>query len=456
MGIGVTVILVAVAAGASWCLPTPPWTRLLLAAAVVPASWLTLRAAPEIVLLAPLGWTTLMVVAGTTARGTRPWALGPRAVLLRVGSAVHGTLMAPLVVRDVVRTVAATGRHAGLARRLVPLVRGLALAVPLTILLVVLLRADAVFDAVVTALPTGLVPGDLAQRVVVAVAVSWVLAAVLGALTAPGQRPVPRPRGRLTPTEALMVLVPMIVVFAVFSAGQVVAAVGGATHILEQANLTYAEYAREGFAQLIAVSLITLSALTGLQVMVRRGPDGRVPARVTWASTVAVVLVLLIVGVALRRLDLYGDAFGLTRLRLWAMVATVWIGGVFLLLLVRLRGVGAPVDWLLPAATAWAGVLLLGIVAVGPDVVIVRANLDLARSGVRSLDVGYALGLSEDAIPTMVAATQDPRIPAPTATALREGLCAVGDRWDAEGAAQPWAGWNLSRWQAWNAVQRVC
>src|SRR5205085_4277547 len=100
---------------------------------------------------------------------------------------------------------------------------------------------------------------------------------------------------------------------------------------------TYAEYARTGFFQLLAVAAITLAVLLGL----RAATDLSAPAdrrRFTILALSATSLTVVIVVVAIARLGLYEDAFGLTMLRLYSKVFAVWIGVVFLLLGVDLAG----------------------------------------------------------------------------------------------------------------------
>ena len=51
------------------------------------------------------------------------------------------------------------------------------------------------------------------------------------------------------------------VLFAAFVVLQLAALFGGDEHVLRTAGLTYAEYAREGFAQLMAVAALTLAMI---------------------------------------------------------------------------------------------------------------------------------------------------------------------------------------------------
>ena len=99
---------------------------------------------------------------------------------------------------------------------------------------------------------------------------------------------------------------------------------GGDEHVLRTAGLTYAEYAREGFAQLMVVAALTL----GVIALARR--DDRA-LRLLLGLLCALTLVVL--ASALKRLGLYEEAFGFTRLRLLAHGGILWLGGLFVLVL---------------------------------------------------------------------------------------------------------------------------
>ena len=127
--------------------------------------------------------------------------------------------------------------------------------------------------------------------------------------------------------------------------------------VLATAGLTYAEYARSGFFQLLAVAVITLGVLLLLRAATELASPGQ-RATFTAVAEMAVALTVVIVVVAVRRLNLYEDAFGLTMLRLYSELFSYWIGAVFLFLGAALAGVGHGRGWLVGAAVA-AGLALL-------------------------------------------------------------------------------------------------
>ena len=72
----------------------------------------------------------------------------------------------------------------------------------------------------------------------------------------PARAPAKVALGRL---EWALPLGALVVLFAGFVALQLTTLFGGERHVLETAGLTYAEYARSGFAQLLAVAALTLA-----------------------------------------------------------------------------------------------------------------------------------------------------------------------------------------------------
>src|SRR5665811_2172612 len=111
----------------------------------------------------------------------------------------------------------------------------------------------------------------------------------------------------------------MVLAFVLVQVGGLV---DGHEHILETVGLTYAQYAREGFAQLVVATALTLAVVA---VAARRAPrESERDRRISRAALgVLCVGTLGVVASALRRMDLYVEAFGMTRLRLFVVVVEV-------------------------------------------------------------------------------------------------------------------------------------
>jgi hypothetical protein len=228
-------------------------------------------------------------------------------------------------------------------------------------------------------------------------------------------------------TEVAVALGALVLLFAAFVAVQARYLFGGSALVQARAHLTYAEYARHGFFELVAVSLLVLPVILAANAVVQ--------ARVQLVRRLSAVLVALefvVAASALQRLRLYQAQFGLTELRLYATGIVIWLAFVFLwLAATTLRGrrrfaVGAVVLGF--AATAALNV-------VNPDAVIARTNLSRPQ-----VDAAYLGGLSDDAVPTLL--TRLPSLRQPLRGELARLLLARGQ------GGHSLLGWNRSRARA--------
>jgi hypothetical protein len=189
----------------------------------------------------------------------------------------------------------------------------------------------------------------------------------------------------------------LTLLFGLFVAVQLAVLFGGSRHVLATDGLTYADYARGGFWQLLVVTGLTLVVLAGA---VRWAPRTMRTDRVFIRTILGTLagLTLIIVASALHRMDVYADTYGLTRLRVLVALCEFWLGVVFLMVLiagVRLRAV-----WL-PRAVVGTGVLaLLGLAAANPDGLIADRNVTRYEQ-INRIDTAYLATLSADAVPAL-------------------------------------------------------
>jgi hypothetical protein len=310
--------------------------------------------------------------------------------------------------------------------------RGSTIAVCVSLPFVLLFAsADAAFSEIVDVpLPA---PESLTLRLLV---LCLVLAGALG-LGLAARRPraaVADPaRRRLARWEWLLPLALLDAVFALFVAVQLAVLFGGRDHVLETSGLTYAEYARQGFWQLLAAASLTL-VVVGVAARYA-GPVTRADRRVLRALlAVLCALTGVVLASALHRLGLYEDAFGLTRARLAAQAALVWLGGVFALVLLAgaISGVRSGAR---EAAVIGTALALLGFSLANPDGIVASRNVDRWDEEGR-IDLRYLQGLSADAVPAILELDHPARDD--VLRPLRAEL--AGD--------DPWSSANLSRHRA--------
>jgi hypothetical protein len=259
--------------------------------------------------------------------------------------------------------------------------RGGVLAALLLLVFVPLLAsADAAFaDLLKRAVPDLNMPFERALG-------AALFASIGGALLFAPIRPIPAcpPTKTLTRLEFALPLGALVALFGAFVALQITTLFGGDRHVLNTAGLTYADYARSGFAQLIVVAALTLAVVAATHRYAR--DDGTLLRTLLTALT---VLPLIVLASALKRLGLYEDAFGYTRLRFAAHAILLWLGAIFVLVLL------AKPTHLPRAALAITGATVLLFALADPDRRIAQHNLDrYERTG--QIDRDYLRGLSAD------------------------------------------------------------
>ncbi|MCR4375219.1 MAG: DUF4173 domain-containing protein, partial [Acidobacteria bacterium] len=211
-------------------------------------------------------------------------------------------------------------------------------------------------------------------------------------------------------------------------------------------GLTYAEYARQGFFELVFAVVLVVPVLLAADWCLDRSVRRDVLVFLGLAG-VQIALVLAIAASALQRLRLYHATYGLTESRFYAMVLLIWIGAIlFWLAATVLRGRRDRFAFG-TLASGLATVALLFVIS--PDAAIARANvarLASADAPVR-FDVAYATSLSADAVPVLIDAL--PALPRDVQCALARHLLR---RWPPEGD-RPIRSWNWSAARASDAVR---
>jgi hypothetical protein len=279
-----------------------------------------------------------------------------------------------------------------------------------------------------------------------------VLAAALGLGLAARQPSGARAFGihqRLSFAEWTIPLAVLDALFLAFVLVQVRYLFGGASRVEAEVGLTYAEYARRGFFELVTVAALTLPLLLLADWALRRE---RRRDEIVFRALAAVLLVLLVVVMAsaLQRMRLYQREFGLTEARVYATAFMLWLAVVLAWLAATvLRGrrhlfAGGAV------ATALAVVVALN--AANPNGLIAGVNVDRVRDG-RPVDLAYLLQLGDDAVPTL--ARELPRLaPARTQHAEPDYVAAALLARECR-RERGWRTWNLARARADDAVREA-
>lgn len=290
--------------------------------------------------------------------------------------------------------------------------------------------ADAQFAALIDSATPQWDPAYAAGRFVVfALVAGGALAASYLSINTPRfDEAAPRRRTTLHLWEWAIPLGALTLLFAAFVFVQIRTLFGGQQYVRVTDGLTNAEYARQGFWQLLAVTALTLLVLaTAIGKAPRSSTRDRTGLRVLLGTLC--VLSLVVVASALHRMWLYEQQYGFTTLRLFVTAVELWLGSVFVLVIAA--GIPMSGRWLPRAVGITAVLTVLGMALVDPDAYIARHNVErFADTG--KIDTGYLSRLSTDAVPEL------DRLPEPTRS------CALADYRPVD----TWTEWNTSRSRA--------
>ncbi|MGB2569444.1 DUF4153 domain-containing protein [Micromonospora citrea] len=428
---------------------------LVLTVAVVVAVRRSTAALPRTERLVRAGWAgaALALLAVLTFRNA--WWLVTFCVLGALGCAalaiVGGRLIRSILFSLVAAPFAAlrglpwvrrhvtAGPDTGAVRRVVWSV--VATALVLLVFGGLLSSADAAFSEVLGAIVPEINVGSVFRWLFLAAVGGLIAVAAVYTLAAPPDlstvdEPGDRRFGLLEWAPAIAALTAL---FGGFVAVQFTVLFGGQRHVLRTAGLSYAEYARSGFWQLVVVTLLTLAVLGGVTRWARRDrPVERTLLRVL-LGLISVLSVVIVIS-ALSRMYAYQKVYSFTGERIFVMAFELLLGAVFLMVLaagVRWRG-----RWIPGVTVALAVAMLLSLAVLNPEDYAARRNVArYEQTG--KIDAWYLRALSADATPAL--ATLPDRVRRCTLSWIDDDL----DQPD------PWYAWNLGRARARAELDRL-
>jgi hypothetical protein len=336
-----------------------------------------------------------------------------------------------------------------------PALRAVVIAAALLFVFGSLLRsADPIFASLV-ALPE-IDAGTIVSHIVVIGFFTWIvggwwrgaLADRTDARRAPDA--LPFTLGSLDVTTALATL---NLLFGAFVVAQLGWFFGGERFLRERTGLTAAQYAREGFFQMVLVVVLVVPLLLATRAALR---PGRALARRHTALSLPVIGLLgAIILSAVLRMRLYVHYYGLTTDRFYPLVLMGWLALVLVwLALTVLRDHGS----LFMAGTVLSGMVTLAALNVAaPDAIVARVNLARAARGA-DLDVAHLARLSGEAASLATSAVLAPSATiadsARRATANLQRCTAATDllsRWGPSSLTAQRQSVRDAAWRNWNA-----
>ncbi len=384
-------------------------------------------------------------------------ALRPHAKLheFTVKEYVNKTIRLPLSIIEAffafLRRLVDTRAQSGLQKhKVVPVVRGILLSLPfLLIFLLLFSSADAVFKRYVGSLfDFNIAPELIFRLLLIATVASLFVGAYTLIFTHSSTEETELAKDakvRLGAVESSIVLGSVATLFLIFVLIQVTYLFGGERNVTST-GLTYADYARKGFFELIFVAVITLVLLLIVHSSALR-QTLKQKVVYMWLSGLLIVEVLVIMLSAHKRLQLYEQTYGFTVLRLYSHLFIGWLAVIFGLLLIHIIRERRPNQFAFQVFLSIIAFLSL-INLLNPDAVIARENIQrFERTG--KIDMYYLHTLSLDAVPNVsqLLTNPNPDVQKSTASSFYNKYHLLEER------DSPWQSFNVSRFRAKNIFE---
>jgi hypothetical protein len=197
-------------------------------------------------------------------------------------------------------------------------------------------------------------------------------------------------------TLLLPILISLCLVYFLFSFIQFTYLFGSFSYSLPE-GITYSQYAREGFAQLIFISLINYILLL-LSTSRKRDGNHSFYYIIQGLSTLLVLFTLIMLISSYLRITIYESAYGYTYLRIFTQVFIVYL---FIHFIMMLWKVWIPTISLMKTFFVVSLMAILFVNYMGIDAIIAQKNFQrYIKTG--EFDASYFTTLSYDAIPVYV------------------------------------------------------
>lgn len=268
--------------------------------------------------------------------------------------------------------------------------------------------ADAVFKKLLSHIFTFTIDQDIFNRIFIGAFVTAFFIGAFGFLFRKlhaASAPLPSSKDRTLGMIETMILFGSInVLFFIFIILQISSLFGGASHLITE-GLTYAEYAREGFFQLVAIAILSFFIISFAEKQVVQNKDAHLRSFKILGGVLIVQVIAILIS-AFNRLSLYEDAYGFTTIRLYSHALMIWLGVTLALLALHILKNGKRADFSF-RIFGTVIILLASMNLLNPDAFIAKKNLERYQS-TRLLDADYLGSLSDDALPYTIDLLDDP------------------------------------------------
>ncbi|MEK3719911.1 DUF4153 domain-containing protein [Paenibacillus sp. FSL H8-0034] len=357
-----------------------------------------------------------------------------------------------LIVIKSIKEKIQTGR----SQRMWKILIGIVISLPIVLLVGSLLAsADTMFDRLLSQLPElvgKMQPGETIFRLIwIAFVTSGLFAYVWGMLYPLKRRhrpedvpAVPMKKVSMDATVTITILLILNTMYVLFAVVQFSYFFGGGMTALP-AEMTYADYAHRGFAELIVVTVINFTLL----MITLHGTDRSVRSMDLFLRLLLAVLIgctgVMLCSAFLRML-MYEEAYGFSETRLLVDVFIIFLSVLFTIALVKLWK--DRLQLMKPyVSLALAAYLIVNYMQV--DAIVASNNIKRFEA-VGSIDTEYLGSLSFEAVPYLI----DLRQQHPELDGTDKAIQIMKRRLPLPGETS-WVSFNLSMWKAGKALQAI-
>lgn len=183
----------------------------------------------------------------------------------------------------------------------------------------------------------------------------------------------------------------LYVLFFISQAGYFLSAFGG--NLPE--GYSYAVYARKGFFELFAVSLINLGVISITNIIAKNGGKNK-PLTLKIYSITLCIFTLVLIATAISKMVMYIGEYGLTQLRVYTTWFMILCALIFVLIIIKQIYFNFRIEkWGMIFFTAMFGILCFS----RPDALIAKYNIEMYNSGrLEELDTSAIIEMSDDAV----------------------------------------------------------
>lgn len=211
-------------------------------------------------------------------------------------------------------------------------------------------------------------------------------------------------KARIAPAMLVCAAItPIIIVYLLFffsQTGYFLSAFSG----IRPEGITYAEYARKGFFELCSVSVINLVIIIVTGLFVKR-ENGKASGAVRGYLITLSAFTLVLIAIAVSKMVMYIDAYGLTRLRVYTTWFMVALFVLFVFIIIR----QITPKFNLLGIFAWVAIVMFAVlVFADADALIAKYNVHWYQTGkFKTVDIDTMYELSDSAVKYVVPLADD-------------------------------------------------